>query len=112
MTVEPVVLVSALEHHLYCPRQCALIHVDGIWADNRATVAGSRAHRRVDTPGSRQERGRTVARALPLHSERYGLSGRSDGDREEVECGHCSKSYWVEVAFTIQFHTAETKEEL
>ena len=79
MTVDPVVLLSALEHHLYCPRKCALIHVDGIWADNRATVAGSRAHRRVDTPGSRQERGRTVARALPLHSERYGLSGRSDG---------------------------------
>jgi CRISPR-associated exonuclease Cas4 len=79
VTPEPLVLLSALEHHLYCPRQCALIHVDGLWAENRATIAGQRVHRRVDTAGGRRERGRQVLRALPLYSERYGLSGRSDG---------------------------------
>lgn len=78
MSVEPIVLLSALEHHLYCPRQCALIYVDGVWSENRATVAGSRFHRRVDSPGGRVERGRTVVRAVPLCSERYGLSGRAD----------------------------------
>lgn len=79
MTLEPVVLLSALEHHLYCPRQSALIHVDGLWAENASTVAGTRAHRRVDTAPGRRERGRLVLRALPLYSERYGLSGRADG---------------------------------
>ncbi len=79
MSPEPVVPLSALEHHLYCPRQCALIHVDGAWQENRATVAGVRAHRRVDTPGDRRERGRRVFRAVPLWSDAYGLSGRSDG---------------------------------
>lgn len=78
MTPEPVVLLSALEHYGYCPRQCALIHVDGYWADNAHTVIGSHAHRRVDTGSSRRERGRRVLRGIPLHSERYGLSGRSD----------------------------------
>jgi CRISPR-associated exonuclease Cas4 len=78
MTPEPVVLLSALEHHLYCPRQCALIHVDGLWAENASTVAGTRAHRRVDTAPGRQERGRLILRGLPLYSERYGLSGRAD----------------------------------
>ena len=79
MSIEPVVLLSALEHHMYCPRQCALIYVDGVWAENRATVAGTRDHRRVDTPGSRRERSRVVIRAMPLYSDRYGLSGRADG---------------------------------
>lgn len=79
MTPEPVVSLSALEHHLYCPRQCALIHVDGIWAENRAVVAGQRAHRRVDLPGGRRERSRRVVRAVPLYSDQLGLIGRADG---------------------------------
>jgi len=78
MTPEPIVVLSALEHHLYCPRQCALIHVDGLWAENAHTVIGSRAHRRVDSAPGRRERGRQVLRSVPLYSDRYGLSGRSD----------------------------------
>lgn len=53
--------------------------MDGLWAENRATIAGTRFHRRVDSPGGRAERGRVVVRAVPLFSEQYGLSGRSDG---------------------------------
>lgn len=79
MTTSAIVVpISAIEHHVYCPRQCALIHVDGIWIDNRFTVAGSRAHRRVDSGESRYERGRLVLRSIPLWSERHGLSGRAD----------------------------------
>ena len=79
MTPEPVVAISAIEHHTYCPRQCALIHSDGVWADNPHTIRGHRAHRRVDNPASsRTERGRHVLRAVPLWSERHGLSGRAD----------------------------------
>ena len=78
MSPEPVVALSALEHHLYCPRQCALIHVDGIWMENRSTIAGARAHRRVDVPGNRWERSRRVVRAVPLYSDRFGLIGRAD----------------------------------
>lgn len=74
-----VVPISAIEHFEYCPRQCALIHVDGIWADNPHTVRGARAHRRTDDPTqSRKERGKQVLRAVPLWSEQYGLSGRAD----------------------------------
>lgn len=78
MTVEPIVAISAIEHYAYCPRQCALIHVDGIWMENAHTVFGTRAHHRVDTAPSRMERGRRVLRGIPLFSERYGLSGRAD----------------------------------
>jgi len=75
----PTVPLSALEHHTYCPRQCALIHVDGVWVENRWTVRGERGHRRVDAATeSRSERGRQVVRAMPLWSERHGLTGRAD----------------------------------
>lgn len=74
----PVVPISALEHHEYCPRQCALIYVDGLWGENAFTVAGDRAHRRVDSGASRTERGRRVLRSIPLWSESLGLSGRAD----------------------------------
>jgi len=74
----PTVAISAIEHFAYCARQCALIHCDGVWADNRHTVRGSRAHRRVDSGQARWERGRLVIRAVPLWSEELGLSGRAD----------------------------------
>ncbi len=85
MSPEPIVLISAIEHFAYCPRQCALIHCDGVWSDNAHTVKGRRAHRRVDSGQHRHERGRHVLRAIPLWSERLGLSGRADA--VEVEHG-------------------------
>ena len=78
MTPEPVIQISAIEHFVYCPRQCALIHCDGVWSDNAHTVRGTRAHRRVDSGQHRAERGRRVLRSIPLWSEALGLSGRAD----------------------------------
>ena len=78
MTPEPVIPISAIEHFAYCPRQCALIHCDGVWSDNVHTVRGTRAHRRVDGGQHRTERGRRVLRGIPLWSESLGLSGRAD----------------------------------
>ena len=70
--------LSALEHHEYCARQAALIHVDGLWRDNRHTVRGQAGHRRADHGSNRTERGRRVLRAVPVWSRRHGLSGRCD----------------------------------
>ena len=84
---ETIVPISAIEHHEYCPRQCALIFVDGLWEDNPHTIAGSRAHRRVDSGVTRRERDRLVLRAIPLWSESLGLSGRADAAEIERD-GH------------------------
>lgn len=78
LTDEIVIPISAIEKFVYCPRQCALVHCDGVWIDNAHTVRGTRAHQRVDSGRSRRERGRTVLRSIPLWSERLGLSGRAD----------------------------------
>jgi CRISPR-associated exonuclease Cas4 len=70
--------LSALEHHEYCPRQCALVHADGVWHDNAHTVRGGFGHRRADSGASRMERGASVLRAVPLWSEHHDLIGRAD----------------------------------
>jgi CRISPR-associated exonuclease Cas4 len=72
------VLVSALEHWSYCPRQCGLIHVENVWDENLFTVRGEIAHERVDQVTSRSERGKRIERALPIWSDRHGLQGRAD----------------------------------
>jgi CRISPR-associated exonuclease Cas4 len=73
-----IVMVSALEHWSYCPRQCGLIHLESVWDENVFTMRGRTVHERADEPISRNERGLRVERALPIWSERYGLQGRAD----------------------------------
>ena len=75
---DDVVLVSAVEHFSYCPRQCALIHVESIFDENVFTLRGRQAHERVDQPEARTEAGVRVERALPIWSNRYGLFGKAD----------------------------------
>ena len=38
---DELVPISALQHMLYCPRQCALIHIERQWAENRYTPKGT-----------------------------------------------------------------------
>lgn len=73
-----LVPISALNHYLFCERRCALIHSEGVFPENRYTEQGHLVHERVDTPGYRERRGCRTVRALPLFSDRYGLTGRAD----------------------------------
>jgi len=75
---DDMVMISALEHYSYCPRQCALIHVEQVWDENLYTLRGRRVHDRVDQPAHEQRRDVRVERALPLWSDRLGLVGRAD----------------------------------
>src|SRR5437879_2853918 len=70
--------LSALNHYLYCPRRAALIHVEGIFEENEHTVLGVIAHEHADLPGYEVAKGVTLLRALPVWSERLGLSGKCD----------------------------------
>jgi CRISPR-associated exonuclease Cas4 len=73
-------MLSALQHIVFCERQCALIHIENVWADNALTVQGEHLHDKVHEAGDRTEsRGDIrIARGLPLRSLRLGLSGVAD----------------------------------
>lgn len=70
--------LSALQHWRYCPRQCALIHVEQAFTENVYTLRGQAVHARVDDPGVEVHAGLRVERALPVWSERLGLIGKAD----------------------------------
>jgi CRISPR-associated exonuclease Cas4 len=73
-----VVPISAIEHFSYCPRQCALIHVEQTFEENLFTMRGQRAHERVHS-GEESRLGEVrVLRGIPLWSEGLGLRGKSD----------------------------------
>lgn len=70
--------LSALQHYLFCPRQCALIHVERLWSDNAATAEGHLLHERVDAGGGQTRPGIRIARGLQLRSSALGVAGRAD----------------------------------
>lgn len=70
--------LSALQHYSYCPRQCALIHVEQTFDENIFTMKGRWAHVRVDDDHVRSAAGHKVVTALQVWSDRHGLVGRCD----------------------------------
>jgi CRISPR-associated exonuclease Cas4 len=75
---DDLVLLSALEHWSYCPRQCALIHVDQTFEENLFTLKGRMIHEKADVPQVEEQEGVRVERAMPLWSDRLGLIGKAD----------------------------------
>lgn len=75
---ERPVPLSALQHYSYCPRQCALIHLEQAFEENVSTLRGRAVHRLVDEPAMEMDRGVRIERALPLYCERYKLVGKAD----------------------------------
>lgn len=72
------VMISALEHYSYCPRQCALIHLDQSFDENTYTLRGRFSHERVDDPDTETRPDIRREYALPLWSDKLGLFGRAD----------------------------------
>jgi CRISPR-associated exonuclease Cas4 len=70
--------LSALQHLLFCERQCALIHIEGLWVENRLTVEGRHLHKKAHDGPSETRAGVRVARGLSLRSLRLGLVGKAD----------------------------------
>lgn len=70
--------ISALQHLLFCERQCALIHIEQVWADNRFTAEGNHLHKKAHDGKPETRDGIRITRGLPLHSFRLGLVGQAD----------------------------------
>jgi len=77
--------LSLLNDFLYCPRRAALKMVEGWRAANEHTARGDIVHEHADLPGYEVAKGVMVWRALPVWSERLGLSGKCDIVEVELE---------------------------
>ena len=78
---DPVIAISAIEHFVYCPRQCALI---GVWTDNVHTVqlpSPPPGRQRATSSGARPD----GTPGNPPVVRGPGLSGRADA--VEIQSG-------------------------
>jgi CRISPR-associated exonuclease Cas4 len=81
--------LSLLNDYLYCPRRAALKIVEGWRSGNEHTARGDIVHEHADLPGYEVAKGVMLLRALPVWSDRLGLSGKCD--IVEVEAASTSK---------------------
>lgn len=72
------VMLSALQHYAFCPRQCALIHLEQVWQENAHTAEGRLLHETAHDTGSRMRGGMKVVTNLELFSAYWGIYGRAD----------------------------------
>ena len=78
--------LSGLQHLSFCPRQCALIHLEGLWDDNRLTAEGRMLHDRTQSQPAETRGDVRSVRGLRLRSLRLGLVGQADA----VEFHRCA----------------------
>ncbi len=75
---DDLLMLSALQHLLFCERQCALIHVEQQWEENRLTAEGQIMHERVHENGSESRGNIRIENGVALRSLRMGLIGKAD----------------------------------
>jgi len=70
--------ISGLQHLLFCPRQCALIHIDQVWTENRFTAEGRAMHDRAHDGPDESRPGVRITRGLPVRSTTLAIHGICD----------------------------------
>jgi len=70
--------LSALQHLLFCERQCALIHIEQAWAENLFTAEGRILHERVHSEDRASRGALRIEYGIPLRSLRLGITGKAD----------------------------------
>jgi CRISPR-associated exonuclease Cas4 len=70
--------ISSLQHALFCERQFSLIHLEGLWRDNRYTIEGNILHERVDSIHHESRGAFYQEFSMMVHSFAVGLVGICD----------------------------------
>jgi len=106
MTVEhadDLIMLSALQHLVFCERQCALIHIEQLWNENLFTAEGRIMHDKVDT-SNRESRGNIrIEYGVPMRSLRLGLIGKAD----VVEFHRMDDGRWI--PFPVEYKRGKPK---
>jgi len=75
---DDLIQLSALQHLVFCERQCALIHIEQLWSENLFTAEGRIMHDKVDTANKESRRNVRIEYGVPMRSLRLGLIGKAD----------------------------------
>jgi CRISPR-associated exonuclease Cas4 len=101
--IDDLIQLSALQHFAFCPRQCALIHVEQVWQENRLTAEGRIMHEHVHEEGDESRGDVRIERGASLRSLRLGLIGKAD----VVEYHRQADGTWQ--AFPVEYKRGKPK---
>lgn len=73
-----LIMLSALQHFVFCERQCALIHIEQLWSENLFTAEGRIMHDKADSNKFESRRDVRIDFSVPMRSLRLGLIGKAD----------------------------------
>ncbi|MCP4213803.1 MAG: CRISPR-associated protein Cas4, partial [bacterium] len=108
-TEDDLLPLSALQHLLFCRRQCALIHVEQAWVENLYTAEGRIMHDRVDAGGQATRRHVRMEYSVPLRSLRLGVTGKADvvEFHRETGTGKTKRAIWQ--PFPVEYKRGKPK---
>ena len=72
------ITLTALRHYSVCPRQCALVYNEQVWADNFFTASGQQLHERVDSGEIETRKGIRYERGVLVNAPILGITGKLD----------------------------------
>ena len=76
---EEYLMLSEIQHYVFCPRQWGLIHLEQHWQENILTVEGNALHERAHDENIKEKRGnKIIVRGMRVASPRIGISGVCD----------------------------------
>jgi CRISPR-associated exonuclease Cas4 len=107
---EDLLPLSALQHLLFCERQCALIHIEQVWLENRYTAEGRIMHERADSGRSEIRHNIRIEFGVPLRSFRLGLIGKADVvEFHRGEAGESGSNRWQ--PFPVEYKRGRPKKQ-
>ncbi|MFZ7131152.1 MAG: CRISPR-associated protein Cas4 [Eubacteriales bacterium] len=72
-------MLSGIQHFIFCKRQWALIHIEQQWEENVRTIEGQSIHQKSDQPFLREKRGdKVIVRGMPIKSHDLQITGICD----------------------------------
>jgi CRISPR-associated protein Cas4 len=76
---EDYLLLSGIQHFVFCRRQWALIHIEQQWRENLRTVEGNILHEKAHSDKFNEKRkGMLITRGMPVVSRKLGITGSCD----------------------------------
>lgn len=97
-TEDQLLPISALQHWLYCPRQCGLIHLEQVWAENKFTAEGQVLHKKAHEGEDENKAGIRITRSMAVRSLELGISGQCDIVEFHPVCGSASGDLRSEIS--------------
>ena len=101
--LDELIMLSALQHMVFCPRQCALIHIEQTWAESRLTAEGRIMHEHVHEEGRESRGDIRIEHGVSIRSLRLGLVGKAD----VVEFNRKADGSWL--PFPVEYKRGKPK---